>query len=83
MVDLCRFSEATLRAAHLTEGVEAQIALTNLRPTTMIALVMNFGSLVVIVIMIHDLGVLFAVSLMGKLRTARVATRLLWGVRHE
>lgn len=82
MVDLCRFSEAILRATHLAERMKAQVALTNLGPATMVALVMSLWPLVVIVVMIHDLDVLFAVGLVGKLWTTRVAAWLFWCVRH-
>lgn len=83
VVDFSSLSKAILRATHLAEGVEAQVALTNLGPTTVVALVMSFWSLVVIVIVIHDLSVLLAVSLMSKLGAARIATRFLWCVRHK
>ena len=71
VVDFSSLSKAILRATHLAEGVEAQVALTNLGPTTVVAFV------------IHDLSVLLAVSLMSKLGAARVATRFLWCVRHK
>ena len=83
VVDFSSLSKAILRATHLAERMKAQVALTNLGPATMVALVMSLWPLVMIVVMIHDLDVLFAVGLVGKLWTTRVAAWLFWCVRHE
>lgn len=71
-------AHASLGLTHLTEGVECQVLLAQLRPAMVISFIDPLGTLVSIVISVDLFGVLLAVGLVGKLWAARKATRFLW-----